>query len=120
MEASLAVVTETWLTDGEDLDQDIDGLCLGAGLGMLCLNRSPNDRGFSHSGVAVVFKSSDITMRKIKLHNPHAYKVLVTTGILSGCTRRIVLVACYLPPNSPVARGRGAMEYVAGAVTEVK
>ena len=59
-------------------------------------------------------------MRRVKHHNPYGYEVLITTGIMSGCGRRIVLIACYLPPNSTVGRGKGALEHIAGAVTEAK
>ena len=37
--ASLGVVTETWLTDGEGLDEDVEDLALGAGIRMICKNR---------------------------------------------------------------------------------
>ena len=47
MEAAFAVITETWLSDGEGLAEDIEGLELGAGLGMLALNRDRNHRGVS-------------------------------------------------------------------------
>ena len=61
MEAAIRVITKTWLTDGPELEKDIDDLCLGAGIGLLCLNRKPNDKGFSHGGVAISFRKSAIS-----------------------------------------------------------
>ena len=120
LDGTLGVVTQTWLSDGDSLEEDIEGLCLGTGLGMVCLNRTTNDRGFSHGGVAVIFRASEITMRRVKLHNPHKYEVLMTIGMLTSCAWRVVMIACYLPPNSTVGRAREAMEFIAGAISEAK
>ena len=57
MGVSLAVITETWLADGQGLDEDVDDLLEGAGLGMLYRNRPPGRRGTSHGGVAVLYLS---------------------------------------------------------------
>ena len=102
------------------MDDDIEDLCLGAGLGMICRNRPANDRGFSHGGVAVVYRASEVSLRRVKLHNPHNFEVIMATGMLRGCARRVVVVASYLPPNYSVGRGRSAMEFTAGAVAEAK
>ena len=48
--ATIGTVTETWLSDGESLEQDIQDLLHGTGLGMICRNREENARGFSHGG----------------------------------------------------------------------
>ena len=40
MEACLAICTETWLKDGQELDDDIDDLLHGSGIGMITLNAS--------------------------------------------------------------------------------
>ena len=50
MDACLAVVTETWLQDGQQLQDDVDDLLHGAGLGLITRNRPPNSRGVSHGG----------------------------------------------------------------------
>lgn len=42
MKATIGVVTETWLSDGDSLQEDIQDLSSGAGLGLICLNRQPN------------------------------------------------------------------------------
>ena len=42
LEATVAVVTETWLADGEPLEKDVADLAHGAGLGLLHRNRAPN------------------------------------------------------------------------------
>ena len=50
MDATIGIITETWLADGETLEKDIHDLAKGAGLGMVCLNRQPRNRGVAHGG----------------------------------------------------------------------
>ena len=54
VDAAFGVITETWLTDGEDLQDKKDDLSAGSGLGLVTKNRAPNRMGFSHGGVAIV------------------------------------------------------------------
>ena len=50
--ANLGVVTETWLSDGRGLEDDVQLFVLGTGLGMLYRNCPNNARGYAHGGVA--------------------------------------------------------------------
>ena len=50
LEASVAVVTETWLADGVTLEEDKQDLLLGAGISMLCKNRPCDNRGQAYGG----------------------------------------------------------------------
>ena len=120
MEVTLGVVTETWLADGDSLDRDIADLAKGAGLGMLCLKRKPNGRGVAHGGVAVVHNTAACTLARVDLPNPDDYEVLVTLSNLRGHSRKLLTVACYLPPNYNAQRGKGALEHVENVVLELK
>ena len=55
LNASFGIFIETWLTDGDALEKDLDDLSLGSGLGAITLNRPANHMGFSHGGVAILF-----------------------------------------------------------------
>ena len=46
-DSHLAVVTETWLRDGESLEEDVEDLVQGTGLGMLYKNREACPNGVS-------------------------------------------------------------------------
>ena len=120
MQATIGVITETWLADGDSLAEDIADLSAGAGIGLVCLNREPNALGVAHGGVAVAYNTNKCTMRRLDLPNPEKYEVLVTLATLPGYSRKLVTIACYLPPNYPVARGRGALSHVEDVVQEVK
>ena len=81
LSAAIGVVTETWLTDGDTLDKEVEDLVLGTGLQMIYRNREPNARGFSHGGVAVIYKESMMDMKRVKLHNPGKFEVLLLSLI---------------------------------------
>ena len=120
MDATVGIVTETWLADGESLDKDVHDLAKGAGLNMICLNRPVNSRGVAHGGVAVVSNSATCSLKKLDLPNPHNYEVLATLSAVQGHSRKLVTIACYLPPGYNVGRGRGGLEHVEDVVREVK
>ena len=55
MNTDLAIVTETWLKDGRELEDLVEKLDLGYGLGMLTRNhRTPASNGVTYGGVAVL------------------------------------------------------------------
>ena len=58
MESSLAIVTETWLKSGEGLEDDLDDLLHGAGIGLITLNRRAGSRGVAHGGVAIGYRAA--------------------------------------------------------------
>ena len=68
----------------------------------------------------MIYKESVMTLKKVKLHNPHKFEVILTSGRIKGCARPIAVIACYVPPNYTVPRGRDAVLFVAGAVSEAK
>ena len=59
-------------------------------------------------------------MRELELPNPDNFEVLVALGSIPGYTRKLVLVACYLPPGYTVPRGNAALAYIEDVVLEVK
>ena len=80
LEASLAVITETWMNPEADLETDLEDLALGAGIGMLVRCRPPSANGVSYGGVAVAFRVSGISLKELKIPNPSIFEVLVATG----------------------------------------
>ena len=84
MEAYVAVVTETWLRSGPALEEDIDDLLHGSGIGMLTLNRAPGRSGVCHGGVAIAYRDAVMSMSRLCLNNPDDYEVLVSVANLRG------------------------------------
>ena len=120
LDVTLGIVTETWLADGVSLDKDVQDLARGAGLDMLCLNRQPNGRGVAHGGVAIVANNSACTLKRIDLPNPENFEVMVALSTIPGYSRKLLTVACYLPPNYPVPKGREALDHIENVVHDLK
>ena len=120
MDAMIAVVTETWLADGESLEGDLVDLAAGTGIGMMCRNRTPNLRGTAHGGVAVAYRKSACTTNELQFDNPEGFEVMCTLTSIPGYVRKLVTIACYLPPSMIVPRGRACLQYIEDIVIEVK
>ena len=92
--ATVGIVTETWLTDGETLANDILDLAHGTGIGLICRNRDPNDRGVAHGGVAVASRLSSCRTVDLNLPNPGGHEVLCTSTTIPRYSRRLITLAC--------------------------
>ena len=120
LDASLAIVTETWLADGETLEEDKQDLVLGAGISLICKNRPRNLNGQAYGGVALFFKSDLCSFKEIHFNNPDSFEIVVAAGSIRGHTRKVVAVGCYIPPNYATARGKACLDYIYNLVIEVK
>ena len=73
MDAAFGVVTETWLSDGTGLSEDIEDYEAGAGMGMLTRNRERGARGVSHGGVALIYHLNKCAFKEVSLQNPENF-----------------------------------------------
>ena len=112
LHTNVAVLTETWLTTGPTLYKDIEDLRLGAGVGLLVRNRAAGPRGNSHGGVAIAFRESTCTFRSIAIHNPQQFKVLAALGTVPGHPRKVLVLACYMPPGDNTLRGNSCLDFI--------
>ena len=120
LDAAVAIVTETWLAEGKTLEEDRQDLLLGAGISMICRNRKPDIRGMSYGGVAILSRDELCKFVQISVPNPDEYEVVLAAGSIQGHSEKLVVVACYIPPNYNTARGRGCLKYISDCVIEVK
>ena len=120
LDVSVAAVTETWLNDAHGLEEDLDHLAAGTGLGMLTLNRKQNDRGVSHGGVAIIYHQNKCTFKQIKLCNPDSFEVLAASGKFVGYLRTVLVLACYVPPTYDTQRAGACLDFVRDSVVELK
>lgn len=111
LESSVAIVTETWLSDGQHLEDDRQDQFLGAGLSMICKNRKPNPlTDVAHGGVAIIYKEQNLMMKQIDFPNPDNFELVVAAGSLQGHSRKMLIIACYMPPNYTVDRSNRCIE----------
>ena len=67
LDASLAFLTETWLSNSKELENDVEDLELGTGHSFLYKNRDSNTRGYAAGGVAIAFQKNNINLKIVKL-----------------------------------------------------
>ena len=120
MSATVSIVTETWLTDGLSLDDDLTDIECGTGVGFLVRNRRPGTRGTSHGGVAIAFKKGAVDLKKVDFSNEDESEVIVGLGSLPGHSRKIVVVGVYIPPNYSQARGQSCLDYLSDLILDIK
>ena len=119
LETDVTVITETWLQDRteEGLEQ---GLSLGSGLGILTRNRCLGANGVAYGGVAVVWRENIGKFSEVVCKNPDKFEVFVAAGSLKGHSRKIIVVACYLPPGYNKIRGQLALDYIEARIVDMK
>ena len=120
LDAAAAIVTETWLADGETLEEDRQDLLLGSGISMLYKNRPRDSRGAAYGGVALFFKDDICNFKEVTTAGGDGYEVLTTVGNMRGHPRRVVVVAAYIPPNYTTIRAHGCIDYINGIIIEMK
>ena len=120
IEASIAIVTETWIQD-----QDLEGTIIDAaaehGLNVIARNRTEQARNNrQYGGVAIFSRSASSNFKQFHMANPEDFEVLRVTGRLSKVKERIVVIAVYIPPGYTRLRAEACVEYVSDVVAEAK
>ena len=119
-DASIVVVTETWLRKDCDLCQGPLELRETEDLNIMTRCREAAANGVAYGGVAIVWRERDCSFKEVNVSNVDGYEVLVGAGSLPGHTRKIVLVACYIPPNYCRSRGEAASDYITDVLIGMK
>ena len=117
---TMAVITETWLAHGSRLENDVENLLHGHGLAVHYLNRKPSANGVSHGGVAIVLKNNLASGKEYSFLNPDSFEVLPLQVDLFSIKRKLFVIAAYVPPNYPVARGRACLQHISNIVLDIK
>ena len=120
MNCNISIVTETWLTDGQSLDEDLADLEHGGGVKFLVKNRCPGSRGVSHGGVAIAFKKGSVELKNMDFDNRDDFEIVVGYGTMLGHSRKVVVIGAYLPPNYTIARGQAALDFISDLVLDIK
>ena len=70
--------------------------------------------------MAVFWRESSGLFKEVVFKNPEGFEVLVAAGSIKGRTRKLLVVACYIPPNYSKQKGSGALDYVENVLIELK
>ena len=115
----MAVVTETWFTDGCRLDAQAEDLLFGQGLSILTLNRPPLLSGVSYGGVAVITRESTTKSKVFPFPNPDNFEVLPVCTTHRDLARKIFTIAAYIPPNYSVPRGKQCLQHISDITLQI-
>ena len=120
LDLTFAVITETWFTENERLQLETENLLLGFGLNCLTLSRPQGNAGYSHGGVAVVYRDSSAVGKTFHHPNPDNFEVLAVQFTLRGIKQKCLVIAAYAPPGYRVGRARACMRYIRDLILEIK
>ena len=120
LELTFAVITETWFTDGSKLQAESEDLLLGHGLNNLVRNRPPGNAGFSHGGVALIYRDSNASACAFDFPNPDQFEVLPAVMTIKGIKKKFVIISAYIPPGYTVPRARACIQHIRNIVLEAK
>ena len=120
LDITYAVVTETWFSEGDKLKEEAENLLLGKGLGAVTLSRPPGNAGFSHGGVAFIYKDSVAKVKKYDFPNPDLFEVLCCQMTVHTIKRKFFVISVYMPPGYRVGRARACFRHVNDLVLDIK
>ena len=118
-EAAVGVVTETWMSE-KDLDEVREKVKHESGLGMEGrVRKECAENGVTYGGVAVLWNESRCDLRRLE-YDVGDFELLVCAGKVKGHSRKMVVIACYLPPGYSRSQGDQAMTKIEDIVVDVK
>ena len=126
MSISAGIITESWLRDGPELENDLLDLEKGTSLKMVYKNRgrkSSKTHRYNNSkrggGVAIVYDSTKINMKELKIER-NKYELTAATGKQFNGGRIICMYAVYVPPKMRVETFNEMMEVIVDSISSVK
>ena len=120
LDLTFSVVTETWFTDGSKLELESEDLLLGHGLAALTLNRPAGRAGYSHGGVAIIYKDSAATAKVLPFPNHENFEVLCAQLNVRGIKRKLFVIAAYMPPGYRVGRAKACIRHISNLILHIK
>ena len=97
-----------------------EALLLGNGLRVHSLNRDPLASGVAYGGVAIVLRDSITKSQLYQFPNPEKFEVLPLNITVSEISRKLFVVAAYIPPGYKVPRARNCLQHIADVVLTIK
>ena len=78
-----------------------------------------NQRGYSAGGVALAFKKSQISLKKIDLPG-NEYEIVFSIGSMPRFNRKLIAVCVYMPPSMSVSVASACLSYLVDSILELK
>ena len=100
----VALVTESWLKDGQVLNRDIIDLEYGTDLKIVYKNR-PNNRAGRRKvggGVSIIYKKSRCSFKERKIQG-NKFELVLAVGKIGTIARQVAIFCVYIEPRMKIA-----------------
>ena len=117
-----SVITKSWLTDGQGLDNDVQDLELGSNVGLIYKNRKAKrakNRKTACGGVVIVFDKSRAQLRERKVQGNN-FELVCAEGRVNGIENRVVVFGTYIPPQTKVAEVSALCSVISDDIARAK
>ena len=116
-----AIVTESWLMDGSQLDKDVVDLEHGTDVKIIYKNRpkKPSSRRKVGGGLVIIYNKSMCNFKEIKLAKAD-FELVCAQGQVNGINRHILLIGGYIEPRMRVAQVEQMREAITDTILRVK
>ena len=103
-ELDFALITESWLKDGQVLDKDVIDLEWGTNLKIIYKNRPKNAAGLRKvgGGVSIVYNKSRCNFRERKIRG-NKFELVMAVGRVGTVPRQVAVFCVYIEPRMKVA-----------------
>ena len=117
----IALITESWLSDGTVLDRDIVDLELGTGLKIIYKNRPKTRAGARKvgGGVSIIYNKDRCSMRERKIVG-NKFELVLAVGRIGKIRRQFAFFCAYIVPNMKVADHRELNELVKYEILQLR
>ena len=114
-----AIITESWLKDGEALEEAKTDLEMGEDISIIHRNRRSKRGRTAGGGVLIAYNKSSMRLKEVPIKRGQA-EIVCATGKIVGLSRKVVTMSIYLPPKLSSAKAREAVGYASSAIGRLK
>ena len=114
-----AIITESWLRDGRDLEDDEQDLELGENIKLIHRNRKTKRGRTAGGGVLIAYDTNRMRLKEKTIRRGQA-KIVCATGKKTGLSRQILVFSVYLPPKLSVSKAKETLDFLSEAVGRAK
>ena len=108
------MITETWIQNNRETTARIGNLLDGSHIELI-----RRDRGRRGGGVAIVYDTRKAKLKKYSIQN-NIYEIVCATGKINNNSRKVAVLAVYLPPKQTAAVTREIETCLADCILRLK
>ena len=116
-----ALITESWLKNGDTLNRDVIDLEYGTGLKILYRNRPQRCASARRvgGGVSIVFRKSSCSFKERRIAG-HNFELLAAIGKVGRVQRQVAIFCVYIEPKMKAAELRRLHELLSEQILQLK